>query len=214
MKRINWFLLFLSLSLSLSGQRSSDYGVFAGSSSYLGDINPNRLLYSPSPAGGIFYRYNFHPRQALRTNIFVSVINTSRAASFSTTVGEWALQYEFNFFPYSTEGKRWNYTPYFAAGAGIAYIIKTIPVIPFSFGFKINLYKNLGLEAEYGFRKTFYDNFEDLEDELVDPATRYDNAWIHNNDWYSFLGVGVTWKIFSKSGGCPAFSDVDPKRKR
>ncbi|MEI8226455.1 MAG: DUF6089 family protein, partial [Bacteroidota bacterium] len=127
---------------------------------------------------------------------------------------ELALQYEFNFFPYTTEGKQWNYTPYFAAGAGIAYIIKTIPVIPFSFGFKINLFKNLGLEAEYGFRKTFYDNFEDLEDELVDPATKYDNAWIHNNDWYSFLGVGVTWKIFSKSGGCPAFSDMDPKRKR
>ncbi|MBE3086053.1 MAG: hypothetical protein IMZ64_07545 [Bacteroidetes bacterium] len=225
MKRINWFLLFLSLSLSLSGQRSVDYGVFLGTSSYLGDINPNRLLYSPSPAGGIFYRYNFHPRQALRTSIFFGGLSAddhdfnnsfqqARGKLFKGTVVELAVQYEFNFFPYTTEGKQWNYTPYFAAGAGIAYIIKTIPVIPFSFGFKINLYKNLGLEAEYGFRKTFYDNFEDLEDELVDPATRHDNAWIHNNDWYSFLGVGVTWKIFSKSGGCPAFSDVDPKRKR
>lgn len=212
MKRIHWFLLFLSLSLSLCGQRSSDYGVFLGASSYLGDINPNRLLYSPSPAGGIFYRYNFHPRQALRTNIFVSVINTSRAASFSTTVGEWALQYEFNFFPYATEGKRWNYTPYFAAGAGIAYTNTTglIPVIPFSFGFKVNLYKNMGLEAEYGFRKTFYDNF----DGFPDPVAPSDVAWIHNNDWYSFIGVAVTWKIFSKLAGCPAFSDVDPKRKR
>jgi len=212
MKRINWFLLFFCFSLSLSGQRSSDYGVFLGASSYLGDINPKYLLYYPKFASGIFYRYNFHPRQALRTNVFFSNISISK--NNQKNVLELALQYEFNFFPYSTQGKRWNYTPYFAAGAGIAYIIKTIPVIPFSFGFKINLYKNLGLEAEYGFRKTFYDNFEDLEDELVDPATRYDNAWIHNNDWYSFLGVGVTWKIFSKSGGCPAFSDVDPKRKR
>ena len=225
--------MFLSLSLSLSGQRSSDYGVFAGSSSYLGDINPDKLLYSPRPAGGIFYRYNFHPRQALRTSIFLGGLRASdrdfdnpRDSSFKGFVGEWALQYEFNFFPYTTEGKRWNYTPYFAAGAGIVYInttsfshgiendytlpIKYRLVIPFSFGFKINIYKNLGLEAEYGFRKTFYDNFDGIED----PATKYDNAWIHNNDWYSFLGVGVTWKIFSKSGGCPAFSDVDPKRKR
>ncbi len=218
MKRINWFLLFLSLSLSLSGQRSSDYGVFAGVSSYLGDINPNRLLYSPSLAGGILFRYNFHPRQALRTNIFVSDINIRKQISLSTTtVIEWALQYEFNFFPYTTEGKRWNYTPYFAAGAGIAYfeathIDKNKPrfVIPFSFGFKVNIYKNMGLEAEYGFRKTFYDNF----DGFTDLVAKSDVAWIHNNDWYSFLGVGVTWKIYSKLAGCPAYSDVDPKRKR
>jgi hypothetical protein len=104
-----------------------------GVSSYLGDINPNRLLYSPLPAGGIFYRYNLNPRQALRTNLFIgglrandldfnNAFQQARAASFSGTVGEWAVQFEFNFFPYSTEGKRWNFTPYFAAGAGIAFV--------------------------------------------------------------------------------------------
>ena len=233
MKRIHLFLLFLYLSLSLSGQRSSDYGVIAGVSSYLGDINPNRLLYSPSPAGGIFYRYNFHPRQALRTSFFYGGLRandldfknsfqTARAASFSGTVSEWALQFEFNFLPFSTQGKPWDFTPYFAAGAGITFInttsiiqnIKTntftyVPVIPFSFGFKVNIYKNIGLEAEYGFRKTFYDNFDGLKD-LVAPS---DFSWIHNNDWYSFLGVAVTWKIYSKLAGCPAYSDMDSKRK-
>jgi hypothetical protein len=225
MKRIHLFLSLLCLSLSLSGQRSSDYGVFAGVSSYLGDINPNRLLYSPSPAGGIFYRYNFHPRQALRTSIlygglkandldFNNSFQTARAASFSGTVGEWALQFEFNFLPYSTQGKIWDFTPYLAAGAGIVFINTTaftyVPVIPFSFGFKVNIYKNMGLEAEYGFRKTFYDNFDGLKD-LVAPS---DFAWIHNNDWYSFAGLAVTWKIYSKLAGCPAYSDVDSKRKR
>jgi len=217
--------LFLCLSLSLSGQRNSDYGVLAGVSSYLGDINPNRLLYSPLPAGGIFYRYNFHPRQALRTSIFFGGLRandldfknsfqTARAESFSGIVGEWALQFEFNFLPFTTQGKPWDYTPYFAAGAGIAFINTTtftyVPVIPFSFGFKVNIYKNMGLEAEYGFRKTFYDNFDGLKD-LVAPS---DFAWINNNDWYSFAGVAVTWKIYSKLAGCPAYIDVDSKRKR
>ena len=225
MKRIHWFLLFLCLSLSLSGQRNSDYGVLAGVSSYIGDINPTRLLYSPRPAGGIFYRYNFHPRQALRSSLiygglrandldFKNDFQTARAASFSGTVGEFALQFEFNFFPYSTEGKTWDYTPYIAAGGGIAFIntatFTYVPVIPFSLGFKVNMYKNLGLEAEYGFRKTFYDNFDGLKD-LVAPS---DYAWIHNNDWYSFTGIAVTWKIYSKLAGCPAYSDVDSKRKR
>jgi hypothetical protein len=175
MKRLHWVLLFLWISLSLSGQQRSDYGVFAGVSSYLGDINPNRLLYSPLPAGGIFYRYNFNPREALRANLFVgglrgndldfkNIFQQTRAASFSGTAWEFALQFEFNFFPYSTDGKVWDYTPYLAGGAGVAVIntvgSATIPVIPFSLGFKVNIYKNVGLEAEYGFRKTFYDNFD------------------------------------------------------
>ena len=225
-EKIHWLLLFLFLSLSLSGQRNSDYGVFAGVSSYLGDINPNRLLYSPLPAGGIFYRYNLNPRQALRTNIFIggfrandldfnNAFQQARAASFSGTVGEWALQFEFNFFPYSTEGKRWDFTPYFAAGAGIAfvntqYLLHMYLSFPFSFGFKVNVYKNIGLEAEYGFRKTFYDNFDGLKD-LVAPS---DFAWIHNNDWYTFTGIAVTWKIYNKLAGCPAYGEVDSKRKR
>jgi hypothetical protein len=225
MKKIHWLLLFLVLPLSLYGQRKSDYGVFLGTSSYLGDINPNRLMYSPLPAGGIFYRYNFNPREALRTNLFIGGLRANdldfkndfqiaRGASFSGSVAEWVLQFEFNFLPYSSEGKRWNYTPYFAAGAGIAFINSVtftyVPVIPFSFGIKVNIFKNIGLEAEYGFRKTFYDNFDGLND-LVAPS---DFGLIHNNDWYTFTGIAVTWKIYNKLAGCPAYGEVNAKRKR
>jgi hypothetical protein len=214
------FFLFL-LSFSVSGQRNADYGIMGGVTSYIGDINPNRLFYSPLPAAGVFYRYNFHPRQAIRTNLLLGGLRANSndftnipASSFSGTVAEWAVQFEFNFLPYSTQGKRWNYTPYIAAGAGIAFINTTSltyePVIPFSLGFKINIYKNLGLEAEYGFRKTFYDNFDGLVDN-VDPDHR---AWLHNNDWYSFAGISFTWKIYSKLAGCPAFKDVDESRRR
>lgn len=224
MKKTNFLLLFLFLTLSLAGQRNSDYGIFAGVSSYAGDINPERILYSPLPAGGVFYRYNFNPRQALRANVFIgglrgndldfaNAFQQSRAASFKENVGEFAVQYEFNFFPYSTEkGRTVDYTPYLAAGGGVAFAGSAIvPVIPFSFGFKINIFKNFGLEAEYGFRKTFYDNFDGLTD-MVDPE---DLTWMHNNDWYSFMGVSFTWKIYNKLVGCPAFAgDVEKKRKR
>jgi hypothetical protein len=225
MKRIHLLLLFFCLSLSLSGQRNSDYGIFGGVSSYFGDINPNKLLYSPLPAGGILYRYNFHPRQAIRTNIFLGGLRakdsdfhnsfqTARDSSFSGTVGEWIVQFEFNFLPFTTQGKPGIFSPYIAAGAGVAFVnsktLSVIPVIPFSLGIKVNIYKNIGLEAEYGFRKTFYDNFDGLKD-LVSPA---DYSLIHNNDWYSFAGLVVTWKIYSKLAGCPAYNDVDSNRKR
>jgi hypothetical protein len=225
MKKLHWLLLLILLPLSISGQRISDYGVFGGVSSYLGDINPNRFLYSPLPAGGIFYRLNLNPREALRLNIFMggvrgndldfnNAFQQARKKAFSGIVGDAALQFEFNFFPYSTEGKLWDFTPYFDAGVGMAYIntVSTafIPVIPFTFGFKVNVYKNVGLEAEYGFRKTFYDNFDGLKD-LVAPS---DFGFIHNNDWYTFTGIAVTWKIYNKLAGCPAYGEVNPRKKR
>ncbi|MCX6261251.1 MAG: DUF6089 family protein, partial [Bacteroidia bacterium] len=161
---------------------------------------------------------------------FSNNFQQTRNQSFSGLVTEGAVQFEFNFLPYSTQGKRWNYTPYIAAGVGISYldidsyiwnpvsqsyndpvpISKLNPVIPFSLGFKINIYKNLGIEAEYGFRKTFYDKFDGLEDK-VNPDHK---AWLHNNDWYSFAGIAFTWKIYNKLVGCPAFKDVDESRRR
>jgi hypothetical protein len=225
MKRLHLLLLLFCLSLSLSGQRTSDYGIFGGVTSYLGDINPTRLLYSPGPAGGMFFRYNLNPRQALKASILLGRISgndldfnndfqKARKAFFSGTVGEASGQFEFNFLPYTTEGKPWTFTPYFAAGLGIALVntkaFAYVPVIPFTFGLKMNIYKNLGLEAEYGFRKTFYDNFDGLKD-LISSS---DYSWLHNNDWYSFAGIAFTWKLFNRFAGCRAYDDVNTRTKR
>ena len=221
MKKLIWLFIFAFFPLVVFSQRTADYGVFQGISSYFGDINSTKPLYSPLPAAGVFYRYNLHPRHSLRANLFAGGLNASdadfdnsfqqnRAASFSGIVAELALQFEFNFFPYSTDGKKWNSTPYFAGGIGGVFFdtegIALSPIVLFSFGFKINIKKNLGLEAEYGFRKTFYDNFDGLENPTY--------AWTHNNDWYTFTGICVTWKIFNKFAECPAYDDVNSKSKR
>jgi hypothetical protein len=232
MKKLTGILLLILLSLSVSGQRSADYGINGGVTSYLGDINTNRLFYRPLPAAGLFYRFNLNQRQSIRANILLGGLQANdldfnnnfqqtRSQSFSGPVAEGAVQFEFNFLPYSTQGKRWNYTPYIAAGIGMAYLNTSSsntpindkpfqPIIPFSLGFKINIYKNLGIEAEYGFRKTFYDKFDGLKDN-VDP---HHEAWLHNNDWYSFAGIAFTWKIYNKLVGCPSFKDVDESRRR
>ncbi len=225
MKRLSWIILLVFFAVCAEGQRNADYGIFAGVSSYIGDINPGRLFYSPLPAGGIFYRYNLHPRHSIRGNFFLGGIRgddndfrndfqTARGESFSGSVGELSAQFEFNFLPYTTQGRLWDFSPYFAAGAGVAFIntVSTTyqPAIPLSVGFKANVYKNIGLEVEYGIRKTFYDNFDGLNDPVADS----DKAWLHNNDWYSFAGVALTWKIYNKLAGCPAYSDVDGKNRR
>lgn len=225
MKRIPWILIYLCISFTANGQRNADYGLLGGVTSYIGDINPTRMMYSPMPAAGFFYRYNLHPRHSIKADIlagglrgndldFNNAFQAGRAASFTGIAGELALQFEFNFLPYTTEGKFWDWSPYLAAGAGVAVLssetLSVQPVIPFSAGLKVNIYKNMGLEVEYGFRKTFYDNFDGLKD-MVDPA---DYSWLHNNDWYSFAGIAFTWKMFNTLAGCPAYEDVDGKRRR
>ena len=221
--------LLLSLSLvSAFPQRSADYGVSLGMSTYLGEINPVDLFYNPGPAAQFFYRYNLNPRQALRANLlgawlsasdydFINQIQQSRGSSFSGLLGELGATYEFNFFPYSTMKSRiTDYTPYLAAGVALSVFdagnFSVFPSIPFSAGVKVNIANQVGLEFEYGFRKTFYDNFDGLTD-MVDPG---DRSWMHNNDWYTFMGVSVTWKMYNKLAGCPAFADAakDKKRKK
>src|SRR5665647_3699543 len=113
MKKLTGILLLILLSLSVSGQRSADYGIYGGVTSYLGDINTNRLFYRPLPAGGLFYRFNLNPRQSIRANIlmgglkgydsdFSNLFQTSRNNKFDGIVAEGAVQFEFNFLPYST----------------------------------------------------------------------------------------------------------------
>ncbi len=221
-------LVFLTLlfSLQLFSQRNADYGFSAGVTSYLGDINQNRLFYRPGPAGQIFYRYNFNPRQAVRINLlagnvkgndldFDNPLQQQRAGSFSALVTELGANFEFNFFPYSTvKGRKTDYTPYISAGVALSAVstggISFFPSIPFSAGFKINVYNNIGLEFEYGFRKTFYDNFDGLND-MIAPE---DRTWTHNNDWYNYMGVGITWKMYNKLSGCPAINDTNIERNR
>lgn len=224
MKLSSAIILFVLLPLSLFSQRKADYGLMGGVTSYFGDINSGRLLYAPHPAGGLFVRYNFHPRHSLRASVLAGSISGSdldfgnsfqqtRAASFASSLTEAALQFEFNFLPYSTQGKQWNYSPYLATGVAMAWASSPgssfVPAIPLTLGFKINLRKNLGLEAEYGVRKTFYDNF----DGLTDKVSPEDVNWVHNNDWYTFAGLCITWKFYNKLAGCPAYGeDTGSKR--
>lgn len=219
MHRILAAILLLFVSISAWAQENADFGVSLGVSTYMGDINPSKFFYNPKPAGGVFYRYNFHSRHALRTNLniatfeaddldFDNAYQQNRNMRFEGDIAELISQFEFNFLPYSTNGKTWDFTPYMAAGFGVALFdsetVSINPVIPFTLGFKVNFSKNLGLEAEYSFRKTFYDNFDGLKD-YVAPD---DYAFAHNNDWYFFTGISLTWKMYNRNISCPAYQDI------
>lgn len=113
-----------------------EVGLLVGGAHYYGDLNPNLDFMHPNLAVGGFYRVNFSPRWALRTEASYAhlaykdeysnfAFNKQRNLSFFSNVYTLSSQIEFNFLHfiksiyYSKEGVRW--TPYLSAGAGIFF---------------------------------------------------------------------------------------------
>jgi hypothetical protein len=213
MKRILFLYLILAIFTKINAQRNANLGVFAGTSYYYGDINPNRLFYSPGLAAGGIYRYNFNKRYAIRLNGYFTnlsgnpdnstdlVHDVVSSDDFTRLIFDWALQMEFNFFPYVPTVKKWDYTTYISGGIGFFTIAENPVTIPFGIGAKLNLTSKIGAGVEWSFRKTF----NDIVDNTGNPTGI--SSIVHNNDWYSFIGVFVTYKFFNIMVDCPAYSD-------
>lgn len=200
-------------------QRNADIGAFVGTSYYMGDINPSKHLYRPSVSFGLLYRYNVNMRWALRANAyyidisgndldFPGRLNPDRPLNprqFHTSLLDIALQTEFNFLPFSPEAGNWVYSPYISAGFAGSMILSSDAnamntlSIPFGLGIKVNLSPRLSAGAEWGLRKSFSDSIDGVEN----PSGSV--SLIHNNDWYSFMGIFITYKFFNFATECPVY---------
>ncbi|MCD6565515.1 MAG: hypothetical protein J7K53_06190 [Bacteroidales bacterium] len=224
MKKFIIIAFFLGTIIGAKAQKKVDLGIFGGGSYYLGDINQSKQFYSLSYALGGLYRFNINPRYTIRCSIFYGNLQAddqdfnnrfqqSRDNSFSGTVLDATLQFEFNFMPYSTFGRAGEYTVYTTGGIGVAFINISGPssplVIPFGVGAKVNLGKKMGIGIEWGLRKMFYDKLDGFENP-IDPEYR---SFIHNFDWYSIAGISLTYKIYGGSEDCPAYWDEKIKGK-
>ncbi len=214
-------ILFLLLFKGMgNAQRNTNIGVFAGTAYYMGDINPNKHFYRSSLSLGGLVRYNFNTRYAIRLSgyfadlsgndrDFPDRLNPDRPLSpsrFQTSLVDLALQIEFNFFPFTPNIGVWEYTPYISAGISEGFIVGSsvdatnITSLPFGAGVKVNLTSRISAGAEWSFRKTFNDNI----DGVTNPS--HTSSLLHNNDWYSYLGVFITFKFFNFASECPAYN--------
>lgn len=87
--------------------------------------------------------------------------------------------------------------------------------LPFGFGFKYSLGSRLGIGIEYQVRKMFSDKLDDLDDPLafegdingdptiIEEVTYTDGT--HNNDWSGYLGLHITYKIYTGKKACAAY---------
>jgi opacity protein-like surface antigen len=206
-------------SFSVYSQRDANVGIFAGTAYYMGDINPNRHFYNPSFSMGAFYRYNINTRVAVRVNGYYASLSGSdldfpnqlhpdrpvSPALFNTSLLDVGLQVEYNFMPYTPNVADHAYTPYISTGIAGALILSTdvtatnLLSFPFGIGIKMNVSKKITAGAEWSFRKSFNDRIDGLEN----PSGVH--SVIHNNDWYSFIGIFITYKFFNFDADCPAY---------
>jgi hypothetical protein len=88
------------------------------------------------------------------------------------------------------------------------------PALAFGIGFKYSIGQRLGIGIEYQMRKLFTDKLDDLDDPLsyekdvngdgIKEVVKYTDN-LHNNDWTSYLGLHVTYKIYTGKKACPAY---------
>jgi hypothetical protein len=222
-------LLLVFPSKHAIAQRKSDIGIIGGASYYMGDINQSRHFYAPSPAAGIIYRYNLNPRHSFRfSGIYTSLkgndsdfedaFQQDRLISFKTRIIDLAITTEFNFMDYQPTKLRKNrYSPYVSAGIGYASVMasdvhslsaaldpntkaKSSTILMFGGGFKYNIARRWSMGAEWTFRKTLNDMLDGTENIGSDQG-----VFFHNNDWYSIIGLFITYKIFNWREDCPAY---------
>lgn len=144
---------------------------------------------------------------------------------FSKNVLDVSLNFEFNYLKYIVGDRETKWSTFLFGGVGVqmynyqfrqvemtpfvdpSYLsviphtagAVTAPVIPFGMGFKFNISRRWGIGLEGGFRKTFSDKLDDLDDPLSyvneDNVTIKYSDQFHNNDWVAYAGIHLVYKM-------------------
>jgi hypothetical protein len=132
MKIIFSLLIALCCTFASSGQGTFDLGIFAGLSTYTGDLGEKNIeITEINPAIGIIGRYQFKSWLTIRGNLMAGTItgndlNASsigrrkRNLSFRSPIYELSVTPEINIYTFKLQSKQ-SLTPYFLIGAGVFY---------------------------------------------------------------------------------------------
>jgi hypothetical protein len=212
--------------------QKTEYGFFVGSSGYFGDVgyeNAEKILAHQSPAIGFIYKKNTHDYLSFRTSIQAGKIKAtddwatnstrkSRGLSFESSIIDFNLGFEFNFFKFSTRKRKTTYSPYLFAGiSAIAFNPKVMGTqielqplgtegqgtnlpntqkkynryalaIPFGFGYKMNVSKKWSIGLEWTWRSAQTDYLDDVSTVYINPNSLSTDA----AEWSNPSGIEIT----------------------
>lgn len=207
MKKSKVLKIFLLLAMSFLMNVKVDaqiieVGATGGLSYYIGDINPKKHFSQNELGLGAVVRYYQNFRWAFRfqysnmnltSSDAMSAFRPERNLSFNSTINDFALLAEFNFFDYWTGSNRNYITPYIFAGISYFTYNTSMPEmtedtafdpsgdffsneeyesiprgsnfsIPFGIGLKYSLFKRVGVALEWRMHKTFTDEIDKIID--------------------------------------------------
>ena len=213
--------VMIAVAVAAPAQTDPEYraeiGVGAGLVSYQGDFNGS-IAKNMQPGGGLVAKYRFNPRMALGLNVTYGKLKGSSAdvstwypefqdsvLSFSNTVVDAGLRFEYNFWPYGT-GREYfgarRFTPFIAIGLGLTYAKADGSVItgnlPIGAGLKYKVGARLNLALEW----TMHFSLSDKLDGTDDPYGIESSGIFKNTDSYSILQLSLTYDIWAKCKTC------------
>jgi opacity protein-like surface antigen len=203
-------------------ENRGEIGLFAGQSSYRGDIAPDNFKFYNSY--GAFYKKNFNDYGGLRLNYEKIRIGSEDSLSmnpyaikrnffFSRDFHDISLLGEFNFTRFLPGNKSYRFTPYLGIGVGYLFAIgkdsvtkalddsisikKQYLYFPIQLGFKFNLTKRVNLFAEVMYRFTNNDELDYLVDGKL--VNNYQGSRSGKDQFFSVKG-GISYNLIKIYG--------------
>jgi hypothetical protein len=191
-----------------------EFGGGAGVMNYNGDLNRGYPTENMGLGVTIFHRMNFSEIVSIKyAGTFGKISGTDQQAfdalglarnrSFSRSLVEASLVFEYNFLDFKNEKSQVRWSPYLFGGLGFTRLFgdrngdysMVQTVLPFGIGYKQLLGKQFAIGLELGLRRTFFDELDYVsagDYEIKD--FQYGNP--ENKDWYSFAGFTVSYILY------------------
>lgn len=222
MRKATLLLLMLAAMLNMNAQTDDEYlmeiGGGVGFLGYLGDYN-NVLTRNLQPMATLLVRRNLNPYMGLRLAASfgklkgderdVKTVYPSTGVtpySFSRTLTDVSLTYEYNFWPYGTGHDYYGakrLTPFvflglggtYAGGDGSSVFTANVP-IGLGLKYKVGQRMNVGVEWAMHF------SMSDKLDGRKDPYGITSSGMFKNTDCYSVLQLTLSYSFMPKCTTC------------
>ena len=183
--------------------------------SYEGDYNSNPLK-GQQPMASVLLRRMLNPYHGFRFSLSYGKLKGSSTNeksyypdstdySFSTSLVDVGVRFEYNFWPYGTgyeyRGAR-RFTPFITIGAGASFYggpeKGATMNLPIGAGIKYKIGNRLNLTAEWAMRFTLSDKLDGSKD----PLGIKSSGLFKNTDGYSVLQIALTYDLWEKCKTC------------
>ncbi|MBD2701268.1 outer membrane beta-barrel protein [Spirosoma sp. BT702] len=211
-------LIVVGLFIGFQAQAQQiEIGAGLGGMLYKGDVSPELNPRFVTPAGNLFFRYNFSRSFSMRASGAIGAFRAEdkyssdplqqlRNYSFRTNMNEVTVDFEYNFLNYKPLPKAKNWTPYVFGGIGLCQYKNAVAKVggmlmfPLGIGVKYEIKRPWSIGLEFGTRFSNNDYLDGLGDRTFGNATAKNatgNPALRDSYSYTAITVSYTfYKIF------------------